>query len=197
MKRVRNGAPARMISLTSESHMPEAHPTVGLFRCENYSRKCFFKPLWADFILVSIKVISSNTLPNAKNSPLVWGLKLFLSWVTQLRVLSSVFMTPASWPLHEDKSQWPFMVQPWSLKPWDSIFCARTAEDSAVWADETLGDQEWPYITPRTFTLKHPMEATSCSKWQIKTNPRALFCKNIRHVFFWNISLHCLQNQAL
>lgn len=68
------------------------------------------------------------------------------------------------------------------LKPQVSIFFPRTAEVSGAW--RALGHQAMAVYPTQGFPIRVPVEASSYSKWQIKTNPRALFSKNVRHVFF-------------
>ena len=70
------------------------------------------------------------------------------------------------------------------VKWWENIF-----ENYVLWSSSiTCKIWHFAYIFNTQGLL---------SLFFLKTNPRALFLKNIRHVFFLNILLHCLQNQAL
>ena len=54
MTKIINGASTLMISLASESHVSEAHPTSGLFRYVNHYI-LVFEPVRGGLILLAIK----------------------------------------------------------------------------------------------------------------------------------------------
>lgn len=134
-----------------------------------------------------IKVVLNHILPNTKAVALTVAPKAS----SELGGYSSqhsliLFLILSSGPHHRDKTRWFFSLSSSDAsnpKPVPPFLGLQMSLQSGAHKGSGKAE-EWLRIIPGAFTSKGPAEASSCSNWQIKMNPRALFPKNTRRVFF-------------